>query len=158
MPWKERNAMDLRYKFVLLAMEPEANLSGLCKSFGINRATGYKWLERYQSGGISHLIDQSRRPKSSPNTTPTEIVLDIVRLRNAKPTWGAKKIKAYLERNGLTDVPARATIEKILVRSGLIERRRRSRTKAYSNEKIIIPQKKHAGKDLPHQQELFDIW
>lgn len=142
MPWKERNIMDLRYKFVLLAMEPESNLSGLCKSFGINRATGYKWLERYREGGVSGLFDQSRRPRSSPNETSSEMILNIVRLRNLKPTWGAKKIKARLEMNGLAEVPARATIENILERSGLIERKRKRRVKAYSeNGNVIQPEK-----------------
>lgn len=140
MPWKERNAMDLRYKFVLLAMEPKSNLSGLCRSFGINRRTGYKWLSRYQSGGVSALVEQSRRPLNCPNETSVEMVLEIVRLRNLKPTWGAKKIKAYLE-DRLVEVPSRVTIERILERSGLIERKRRRKTKAHNSMHLVVPQK-----------------
>lgn len=141
MPWKERNAMDLRYKFVLLAMEPHSNMSRLCDSFGINRRTGYKWLERYRSDGVAGLVEQSRRPLNSPNTTSIEAVFEVVKLRNLKPTWGAKKIKAYLERHKFIELPSRVTIERILEKSGLVERKRRRRTKAYNPEHLVIPEK-----------------
>lgn len=139
MPWEARNAMDLRYKFVLLAMEPRSNMSALCKSFGINRRTGYKWLARYQSEGVKGLAEQSRRPLNCPNETLVETVLEIVKVRSLKPTWGAKKIKAYLERKEIS-VPSRVTIERILEKSGLIERKRRRRTKAANPEHLVLPE------------------
>lgn len=141
MPWEDNNVMDLRYKFVLLAMEEGSNLSGLCREFGINRATGDKWLKRYEVEGVEGLYNKSRRPLNCPNETPVDMVLEIVKQRILKPTWGAKKIKARLERNGLIEVPSRATIERILEKSALIERRRRKRVRAYKPEHIVIPEK-----------------
>ena len=142
MPWKTSETMDLRCKFVLLAKEEGSNFSELCRSFGISRRTGYKWLGRYETGGMSALSDQSRRPHNNPNATSVEVVIEIVRLRTLKPTWGAKKIKAYMHRNFECSVPSRVTIERILERSGLIQRRKRRRlSKTRVNEKIVIPEK-----------------
>ena len=46
MPWEEVSIMDRREEFVCFAGLPGANISALCRSFGISRKTGYKWLGR----------------------------------------------------------------------------------------------------------------
>jgi len=43
--------MDARGEFVSLAAVAGANVSLLCKRFGISRKTGYKWLSRSRTGG-----------------------------------------------------------------------------------------------------------
>ncbi|HEY9132867.1 MAG TPA: IS481 family transposase, partial [Dyella sp.] len=42
MPWNTRNLMSLRSEFVALARQADANISALCRSYGISRKTGYK--------------------------------------------------------------------------------------------------------------------
>ena len=42
MPWPEKTQMALREEFTLRAHEPGANLSELCREYGISRKTGYK--------------------------------------------------------------------------------------------------------------------
>ena len=61
MPWLEASVMELREEFVGLAMAPGANVSDLCRRFGIDRGTGRKWLDRYKAEGSSGLADRSRR-------------------------------------------------------------------------------------------------
>lgn len=51
MPWKECDSMSLREEFASLAMSESANISFLCRRFGISRKTGYKWLHRYREQG-----------------------------------------------------------------------------------------------------------
>ena len=46
MPWKVESLMSCRREFVTFAGQPDANLSSLCRRFGISRKTGYKWLAR----------------------------------------------------------------------------------------------------------------
>ncbi len=41
MPWQEVSTMSLRTEFVMLAMQPGANISQLCRRYGISRKTGY---------------------------------------------------------------------------------------------------------------------
>ena len=41
MPWKQKSTkMELRLEFVTLAMRENANISSLCRRFGISRTTG----------------------------------------------------------------------------------------------------------------------
>ena len=142
MPWETRETMDLRCKFVLLAREREENFSEVCRDFGISRATGYKWLERYEEGGVTSLVDRSKRPQNCPFETPVESVLEIVRIRTLKPTWGAKKIHARMEKTFEGVIPSRVTIERILERSGLVERRKRRRASRNSiDASVIVPEK-----------------
>jgi transposase-like protein len=49
MVWKARSTMSLKQEFVLFAGQEGANLSALCRRFGIDRKTGRKWLRRYQA-------------------------------------------------------------------------------------------------------------
>jgi transposase-like protein len=39
--------MLLRSEFIHLAELQDANISELCRRFGISRKTGYKWLKRF---------------------------------------------------------------------------------------------------------------
>ncbi len=42
MPWKECSAVSCREGFVVLARTEDANMSELCRRFGVSRRTGYK--------------------------------------------------------------------------------------------------------------------
>lgn len=56
----------MKEEFVKLAMQPNANRRELIRRFKISPKTAYKWINRYEKGGLTALADQSRRPKSSP--------------------------------------------------------------------------------------------
>ena len=62
--------MSLKQEFVLFAGQEGANLSALCRQFGIDRKTGGKWLRRYQEEGEAGLQERSRRSLSAPGRTP----------------------------------------------------------------------------------------
>jgi transposase InsO family protein len=117
MPWEEVSIMDQRREFVRLAMQEGANRRELCRRFGIHPATGYKWLERWESD--EELADRSRRPHASPSRSDPAIERRIVAIRDAHPPWGARKIAHCLEREGLRS-PAVSTVHEILRRHGRI--------------------------------------
>jgi len=121
MPWKETTAMSLRTEFIHLAELEGANLSELCRRFGISRKTGYKWLKRYRDEGESGLADRSRRPHYSPRRSPAEVEALVVGVRGEHPAWGGRKIKAYLERKGHHHLPSPSTITEILRRNEHID-------------------------------------
>src|SRR6202162_6741363 len=73
MPWREVTRVSLRKEFVLLAMQAGSNRRELCRRFGIAPKTGYKWLLRYTQAGASGLQDRSKRPRSRPARTSTEV-------------------------------------------------------------------------------------
>ena len=118
MPWSEVSVMDLRLEFVMLAEQPGANVSALCRRFGISRKTGYKWLSRARSGPMD-LSDLSRRPRSSPRRTPKGMEASVLAVRSDHPCWGGRKIARRLADLGETDVPAPSTVTAILRRHGV---------------------------------------
>lgn len=118
MPWREMSAMDQRQEFVRLASLEGANRRELCRRFAISPETGYKWLRRWQAGDTV-LAERSRRPLASPNQTATPHEERIIALRDAHPAWGARKLAACLQREGI-DPPAASTVHTILVRQGRV--------------------------------------
>lgn len=121
MPWRELSIMDQREEFVQLATAAGANLSELCRRFGISRNKGYKWLSRYRAEGLAGLADRSRRPHTSPTRTLEPIEAEVLRIRaQSNNAWGGRKIARVLSRD--TDhVPAASTITEILRRNGKLE-------------------------------------
>lgn len=128
MPWKEATKMELKREFVMLANQPNANMSQLCRRFDISRPTGYKWLARYQSEGLEGLRERSRRPANSPNKTPEHIQQLVVEARRRDPGWGGRKLRRHLRNQAEAgtisitpdQVPAASTITRILDRHGLL--------------------------------------
>ncbi|TKJ28941.1 MAG: IS481 family transposase [Chloroflexi bacterium B3_Chlor] len=121
MPWMEASIVCQRVEFVTLACAEGANISRLCRRFGISRKTGYKWLGRFEEGGPDALQDRSRRPHSSPNRTAKWLEEVILEVREAHPAWGARKIRAWLEGAGVTGLPSVSTITAILHRNGRVD-------------------------------------
>jgi len=121
--------MDERVRFVGRILDGE-RIGDLCREFGISRKTGYKFLERYKRLSIVGLQDQPRAPERIPHRTRPEIAELLLNLRREHPTWGPRKLRAYLadKQPGLA-LPVPSTIGDLLQRSGLVEpRRRRNRT------------------------------
>jgi len=119
MPWKEVSAMEQRREFVALALQAGANRRELCRRFGISPPTAYKWLARAVVGGRDWAAALSRRPQRSPGRTCAEVEAFVLKVRDAHPAWGARKIARCLEREGF-DPPAASTVHAILSRHGRI--------------------------------------
>jgi transposase InsO family protein len=118
MPWLEVSVMELRAEFVMLARQEGANVSALCRSYGISRKTGYKWLARAAEAPVE-LGDRSRRPRSSPRRTPPALEEAVLALRAEHPCWGGRKIARRLADLGAAEVPAPSTVTAILRRHGI---------------------------------------
>ncbi|MGZ8354595.1 MAG: integrase core domain-containing protein [Allosphingosinicella sp.] len=128
MPWKECSVMEERMRFVLRLLDGEA-MSGVCREFGISRKTGYKIFDRYRHHGLEALSDRSRRPVRYANQLPEPLERMIVRAKQDKPHWGARKIRELLVRRLTGDIrlPATSTIHAVLDRHGLVKRMRSRR-------------------------------
>src|SRR5882757_9231846 len=118
MPWQEVSIMDQREEFIGLALLEGANRRELCRRFGISAQTGYKWLKRWQDGERD-ISDRSRCPHMSPWRSSAEMEKRVLELRDAHPAWGARKLAALLEREGI-EPPAASTVHAILMRHGRI--------------------------------------
>src|SRR5215469_18804163 len=92
--------MDERVRFIAAVAEAEENRSesfaSVCRRFGISRRAGYKWIKRYEHGGVDGLKDQPRAPHRCPHRTPDEARDALIELRKEFPTWGPKKLRDIL--------------------------------------------------------------
>jgi putative transposase len=118
--------MEQRMEFALKAMRT-LNFRALCQEYGISAKTGYKWKERFVREGLDGMVEESRRPQTSPEQLPEEQVCEIVRLKLAHSSWGPRKIRElYLRRHG--QVASESTFKRVLERAGLTQKRRRGRS------------------------------
>ena len=130
MPWKASSPMSLRREFLNRLQDGE-RMTDLCAEYGISRKTGHALSKRYVLLGETAFYDQSRAPHRSPHRTSSEVAERLVRARRKHPTWGPKKLRAWLSRvEPSVRWPAPSTIGDVLRRRGLVEPRRRRQ--AYS--------------------------
>lgn len=66
--------MNERVKFIARYLQKDEPFSALCELAGVSRKTGYKWVARYEGGGVIALVDRSRAPQSHPHAVPAEII------------------------------------------------------------------------------------
>ncbi len=66
MPWKEVNPMQQRLLFISDHLRQTSSVSDLCRSYGISRKTGYKWIRRYQELHLDGLNERSSQPHTDP--------------------------------------------------------------------------------------------
>jgi transposase InsO family protein len=135
MPWKEIRTVDQRLQFLSSYQKEEMSVTDLCHEFGVSRPTGYKWIKRYKEVGPEGLLDLASTPQSCPHATPAEIENEVLALRKRFPSWGARKLKARLERvNPNVAWPAASTVGQILNRAGLTNPKRKKRRTTPSSQ------------------------
>lgn len=117
--------VKLKEEFVLKGLEPGRCMAALCLEYSVSRQTGYKWIDRFKAQGLEGLEERSRRPHGSPIATSGEVVLQVLQLRT-KYGWGPKKLEALLGKRLKQGekVPSRRTIARILLRVGVVKKRR----------------------------------
>lgn len=126
MPWKETTSMSERVRFIADMLKGAESLSALCDRYGISRQCGYKWKARFEEGGLEALEPRSRAPLHHPNETPDDVVEVILDARRTHPSWGPRKVVAWLARTAPeVEVPCASTVGEILKRHGLVAPRRR---------------------------------
>lgn len=148
MAWKAHEVRDVRLEFVKAAAELGCTFAALCRQFEVSRPTGYKWVERYRPGDESSLDDRPSTPKHVPHRLDEATSKLILSLRSKRPSWGSKKLLAWLARAHPERArwPARSTVDALLKRHGLVRgRRRRKRVPRHSEP-------------LAHAQQPNDLW
>ena len=130
MPWKETCVMEERLKLMLEWDDGETSVSELCRCYGVSRKTAYKWRNRHAAEGVAGLSDRSRAPHHRAREMGVEVVSAVLEVRHSHPTWGPKKIRAWLKRHRPGRCwPVESSIGDLLRREGLVVgRRKRLRT------------------------------
>jgi putative transposase len=125
MPWRTKNQQEQRYDLVRLMRGRRDSITELSRQWRVSRKTAYKWLNRYRRKGLPGLKDAGRQPQN-PQRTGRHWLERLRRLRQQRPTWGARKLRQRLKQmHGDDRVPAVATLSRWLKRWGLVRGRRR---------------------------------
>lgn len=128
MPWKVSGIVEQRQRFLREYATGEWTMTELCREYGITRPTGYALWHRYEQEGEAGLEERSRAPGRHPNQTPRRLEERVLELRRAHMRWGARKLKAYLERKQPGESwPAASTMGEMLGREGLLVARKQRR-------------------------------
>lgn len=125
-------AMDVRMAAALA--QGVDDVAAFCRGQGISRQSYYKWKRRFDREGLEGLRDRSRRPGTIPFATSPEVEDAIVRARkelaDAGEFNGPFSIAGRLAAQGVSPVPSRATIARILARRGLVRPQPRKRPRS----------------------------
>jgi putative transposase len=129
MPWKETDVKNQRLEFVLRALDKSMSFVELCREYEIKPKTGYKWKDRFLKEGLSGLSDRSRRPRSHKDQLQENVVCEIVRLKRAHPSWGARKIRdVYCRKHTGGEAPSESSFKRVLEKAGLVKKKRRRKS------------------------------
>lgn len=107
----------------------ETTFCAHCVRFAVSREQGYEWLRRYDELGKDGFETRSSAPHRRPHATDEDTVELIISARREHPTWGPRKLKAWLEESTpfKLELPAPSTMGDILKRAGLVPTRKRTR-------------------------------
>lgn len=145
MPWRSELLMSQRLEFVqaVLHRAPGQSIRDVCRSIGVSERVGHKWLARFATAGPAGLSDRSHAPLTPAHQVPRAIVDTVLALREAQPSWGARKLRDVLRREQPgVPWPAASTITTLLKRAGLVVPRRRSvrQRAAWAHTDLTTPQ------------------
>lgn len=110
----------VRLQMVRYALEK--GIKPAARTYTTSKNTVKKWVRRYNKRGIAGIEERSRAPHNIPHKTGKEIEEEVLRHRESKPGWGAKRLKRDF------DLPcSHGAISRILKEHGKIKPRRRKR-------------------------------
>lgn len=137
----ELGLVEQRYQAVLEVLNDGASVTDVARRHGVARQTVHQWLRQYAAEGLRGLADRSSRPQSCPHQMEPAVEARIVELRRAHPGWGPRTILFWLERAGVAPLPGRTSVERCLIRHGLVtpqaRRRKRSDYKRWERSRAM---------------------
>lgn len=106
-----------------------ADVTEVAARLGVHRSPVHRWTARYLTDQLAGLADRSHRPASCPHQSPTDVEVAVAEMRRKHPRWGSRRIRLEMLRKPVPDlvVPAERTIDRILIRQGLLRARPRKR-------------------------------
>ena len=126
----ELGLVEQRYQAVLEVLNDGASVTDVARRHGVARQTVHDWLRKYASEGLRGLADRSSKPLSCPHQMDPTVEARVVEMRRAHPGWGPRTILFWLEREGVDPVPGRTSVERCLVRHGLVTPQARKRKRS----------------------------
>jgi putative transposase len=94
----------------------------ICDTFGMSRATLYRWLQRFNPHDLSSLREGSRRPRRVRKPVWSyELVMAVKEVRERYPRWGKDKLVVLLRQQGyMTSASTVGRVLRYLKRRGVL--------------------------------------
>ena len=154
----ELRLVEQRYQAVLEVINDGAAVTDVARRFGVARQTVHVWLREYASHGLAGLADRSSKPLSCPHQMVPTVEARIVSMRREHPGWGPRTILYWLAKEGVVPLPGRTSVERCLVRHGLVtpKPRRRKRSDYVRWERLPVDgavADGHRGRCAPRRRQ-----
>ncbi len=134
----ELSAKELDRWRALVVWQATGNVALACQTFGLSRATLYRWRARFDPHDLTSLKERSRRPHRLRTPRWSLTLLQAVRrLRQQYPRWGKDKLVVLLHREGVT--VSTSTVGRILTRLKTTGQLREPGPRAVSAKKRRAP-------------------
>ena len=120
-PLELRRAMVRRYQEV-------RSISQVAREFRTTRKTVRKWVERFE-GTIRSLMNRSKAPKNPKRHLSPKTVEALIRFRQEHPGLGYPYVAAFLQQEGITELPSKSAVYELWQKHGLLAKRKRKSEK-----------------------------
>jgi transposase InsO family protein len=126
----ELSVVEQRYQAVLAVIRDGVPVVEVARRFDVSRQAVHRWLRWYESAGLAGLTDRSHKPPRCSHQMDPTVEVWLLEARRRNPMWGPRRLVHEAARAGVTPVPSRSGVYRLLKRSGLIDpevRKRRDR-------------------------------
>lgn len=97
--------------------EKLGNVREACRRRGMSRTQFYEYKRRFQTHGLEGLVDLPPIHKSHPQTTPSEVVKQLLEMSLCHPMWGCTRLSNQMKLKGIS--VSSPTVQKILIKHEL---------------------------------------
>lgn len=100
--------------------EETGDLAEACRRAHVSAGTFYYWKPRFEAGGYAALEELRSRAPKAPYQTDPAIAAQVVKMREAQPAWGKRRIADELAKgNNWVPLVSPNTVKRILQDAGL---------------------------------------
>ncbi len=85
--------MEQRYDHVTMVMRDGFSITEIAAKFNVSRQTIYRWLAKYEAGGLGALGEEPHRPHHVPHQMGGVLKVRVLDMRKRHPLWGPKRIQ-----------------------------------------------------------------
>lgn len=98
---KELSKVEQRYDAVVAVIRDGFSVTEVARKFGVSRQSLYRWMARYEDGGLEALAERSHRPRCIPHQIPAELEARVLELRRIHPHWDPITFQDRLRKDGV---------------------------------------------------------
>jgi len=126
----ELSVVEQRYQAVLAVIRDGVPVVEVARRFDVSRQAVHRWLRWYEQQGLAGLADRSHRPPRCSHQMDAAVEVWVLEARRRNPAWGPRRLVHEAARAGVSPVPSRSGVYRLLKRHELIDpdaRKRRSK-------------------------------